>query len=52
MTASADYPVISFILEVTGMKIETLAASIAIAWSLAFAASVFLGILYSKEKEP
>jgi hypothetical protein len=45
-----DYPVISFILEVTGMKIETLAASIAIAWSLAFAASFFLGVLHSKNE--
>ena len=45
-----DYPVISFILDVTGMKIETLAASIAIAWSLAFAAAFFLGVFHSKNE--
>lgn len=48
---AVDYPVISFILEVTGMKIETLSATVGVALSLAFAlAFVFVVFRYGEEE--
>lgn len=48
---AVDYPVISFILEVTGMKIETLAATAGVALSLAFALAFVFAVFHYGEEE-
>jgi len=46
----ASYPVIEFILDVTGMKIETLAATVGVGLCLASAVAFFFVVFYFGEE--